>query len=175
MLHIITIIIVLLGALNTSANLFDMNFVKELGNYTNKNVSTIIYVLIGLSVIYILFDRNTYLPFLGQSVFPCHALTEKVPVGANTKVTVKTTPNTKIVYWAANSGNNTDVNYKEAYNTYENSGVTISDNLGVAVMRVRRPSGYNVRLSKLDPHVHYRQFINMNMLDEVKTVFLPNK
>ncbi|VBB17716.1 hypothetical protein YASMINEVIRUS_179 [Yasminevirus sp. GU-2018] len=171
-LHIVAIILILLGAVNTTTCLFDVNLVQGLGNYTHDSVSSALYVLIGLSVLYIMFDRSTYLPFLGESVFPCHILAPRTPVGADQQVKIKTRPNTKIVYWAAEPDKNSDRGYQEAYKSYQNSGVVVSDRKGVAVLQVKKPSGYKVPFSKLGAHIHYRECVNKNMLNEVKTVFV---
>ena len=78
-LHILAVILILFGALNTTANLFNTNFIQKIGEITNDNISRLIYIIIGLSVLYILFDRNVYLPFLGESVFPCNVLKQHTP------------------------------------------------------------------------------------------------
>ena len=36
--------------------------------------SIFIYIIIGISAIIIMFDRDTYLPFLGPTVIPCPVL-----------------------------------------------------------------------------------------------------
>jgi uncharacterized membrane protein YuzA (DUF378 family) len=168
-LHILAIVLVLLGAMNTTAGLFETNPIMRLGNSTDRSVSTTLLVLIGLSTLYIFFNRSTYLPFLGETVFPCATLTKRTPKGANLNIMVKTKPNTKVVYWAAEPSANTERDPQKAYASYKNSGVAIADNNGKAVLSVRRPTGYNVPFKKLDSHVHYREG-EMNMLGEVRTV-----
>ena len=62
-----------------------------------------IYLAVGISTLYIMFDRDTYLPFLGQTVLPSGALPEKTPERWNQKVTVTVAPNSKVVFCAAES------------------------------------------------------------------------
>ena len=171
-LHILLVVLVLVGASDSASNLLGTNFIEQLGNYTNDSVSTFVYILIGLSMLYILFDRNTYLPFLGESVFPCSVLEETIPDGANELVKIKTSPNVLVVYWAAETDSTTDRGPQKAYGRYKNSGVVQSDKNGIAELSIRRPTGYTVPTRKLKAHVHYRECINNNMLSEVKTIFV---
>jgi len=171
-LHILTVALVLVGALDSVSNITGTNFVERLGNNTHKNVSTVIYAIIGICCLYLLFDRNTYLPFLGESVFPCGVLNKSTPDKANKVVKIKTRPNTMIVYWAAEPNVTNERNPQEAYAGYKNSGVTQSDKNGDAELHVRKPIGYRVPMKKLQSHIHYRECINGYMLDEVKTIFV---
>ena len=171
-LHILAIILVLLGAINTTAKIVNIDAIEELGKSTNKYVSSIVYALIGVSVLYILFDRNTYLPFLGKTVFPCDILTPRTPEGANYSINVKAKSNKKIIYWAAEPSDKDNRKPKDAYNGYKNSGVAFANDKGIVTFHLKKPSGYKVPIGKLLPHVHYRICRKDGMLGKVKTVFL---
>ena len=159
-------------------------FVGHLGGYNPtryimkyKAVNFIITLAVVASVLYYMFDRNFYLPFLGWAVYPCGSLAEKVPLNANTNVTVTVPPNVNVIYWASEP---TDAamqpisNPWDAYANYENSGVVRADASGNAVLRFRSPSSYNVGLldTTLKRHVHYRVCKHPGMLSDVKTVFV---
>lgn len=170
--NMLALVLVMIGAVNTSMGVFNIDPIDSLGNATFDWVSKILYLVILVAVLNILFDRNFYLPFLGESVFPCNVLKEHVPENATTQVRVNVTPNTPVVYWAAEPGEFADRDWNQAYAKYTNSGITKSDARGVAVMSVREPTGYNVPGKSLSPHVHYRECLNNNMLGEVKTLLV---
>ena len=102
-------------------------------------------------------------------------LRNKIPHGADTQVTIKVPPNSKIVYWASNPSDKI-LNVIRAYNNYENSGITTANEKGLAILRVKKPAAYRVPRTyinkKLEPHIHYRYTRTSGMLSSVKTVML---
>ncbi len=135
-----------------------------------------IYILVGLSALLIMFNRDTYLPFLGETVLPCKVIGNYIPQGATTEVQVQVTPGAKVLYWAAEPNNehikhlNT---WDQAYLKYENAGVTEANDQGVAVLKVRPPHSYKVPFKgQLQPHIHFRICSGTGMLSRIKTVFL---
>ncbi len=136
----------------------------------------IVYGLVGISAIVLMFiGRNVFLPFLGPTVFPCAALEEREPEGANTSVQVQVKPGAKVLYWAAEpamDGLKTLHNWKEAYGSYKNVGVTTADDSGMAVLRVRNPQSYTVPTRTLAPHIHYRICMKDGWMSQVETTFL---
>ena len=118
----------------------------------------IVYALVGLSALWVGFSRDTYLPFLGRSVFPCSLLKNQTPEGADTEVFVQVKPGAKVMYWGAEP--DTEFlkrikTWKEAYMRYENAGVTTADDTGRVVLRLRKPQSYSVpSKGQLPAHVH---------------------
>lgn len=165
-LRMLTMVLVLIGALNWGLTIFNVGIDKLLGHRYVK----IVYLLVFLSGLYLAFDRDTYLPFLGNSVFPCGLLKDKKPEGANILVRIKTKPNSKVVYWAAEKDDNDNRGPRKAYGKYENIGVTTSYENGDAILEVKKPSGYNVPFRKLKPHIHYRTCLSNSMFGKVETV-----
>jgi uncharacterized protein len=173
------VLLVLIGALNWGLiGAFQFDLVQFLAGLVQiPEVATAAYLVVGLSAVYLATRRDTYLPFLGKSAFPCGPLTEKVPAGANVSVTVQVKPNSNVVYWAAEPGQDAYENPWIAYDTYANSGVARSDSSGKAVLRVRKPAGYGVQKfgglfkKALKPHVHYRVCTYDGMLGPVQTAF----
>ena len=101
-----------------------------------------VYIVIGLSALPLLFQRDMYLPFLGETVLPAGALAPKTPQNANDQVTIRTRPGAKVVYWASepNPTQGKDLpTFQEAYDAYENSGVVVADSSGHAILRFRGP------------------------------------
>ncbi len=170
-LHLIAIVLLLIGGLLWG--LHAANIVAPF--YLEKQFKYIkfVYLLVGLSALYLLFNRDTFLPFLGKTVFPCNLLKEEIkPDNADTTITIKTKPNSKVIYWASESNlTNSDLGPKDAYNNYTNAGVTTSDANGDAILSVRKPTRYTVPYKRLlQKHIHYRVCDGRGMLGRVETV-----
>jgi uncharacterized membrane protein YuzA (DUF378 family) len=143
-------------------------------------LAQLIYIGIGVCGLVFLFQRDVYLPFLGEAHFPCGMVEPREPSGANTAVQVKVSPNKKVLYWATEpameKGQGQDATlptWKDAYQQYQNAGVTVSNAEGVAILRVRRPQSYRVPFGKvLSPHVHYRVCETPERMHRVETVSL---
>ena len=159
-------------------------FASHLGGYNpskyimqNKVISFIIILFVVASILYNIFDRNFYLPFLGWSVYPCGSLAEKVPLNADTKVTVQVKPNVNVIYWASEPSTPDKQpidNPWDAYANYDNSGVVRADANGKAILHVRNPSSYQVGLmhKTLPRHIHYRECRHPGMLSDIRTIRL---
>jgi uncharacterized membrane protein YuzA (DUF378 family) len=153
-------------------NLFKLNFIEEV--LGNGPVSKLFYFFVGVAAMTVMFDRDTYLPFLGQMVAPCSVLQDSIPSGATVSVNVKVPPKTKVLYWAAEPTNmNFEKlnNWKDAYLNFDNAGVTTSDEKGIAILKIRQPQPYTVVLKgKLDAHIHYRVCGPIGWMGRVQTV-----
>ena len=167
--RMILLAVVFIGALNWGVVALGANPIESL----TKSYSKIIYLVIGLSAIILLIfsHRETFLPFLGSAAFPCGLLEAKVPKQANLEVSISTTPNTRILYWAAQPGEDLDRDWTIAYANYHNSGVVFSNALGEATLPVIAPGGYTVPRKTLLPHVHYRT-CQGGLLGPVETIDL---
>lgn len=171
----LAIVLLIIGGLNwLLVGLFDVNIVH--GLFGNGILSKLIYVLVGLSAFAIMFDRDTYLPFLGPMVAPCSVLQDRSPSGATKEIKVVVTPNTKVLYWATEPKNeklDKLQSWKDAYLDYDNAGVTTSNGEGIAILKVRNPQSYKVPFKgQLNPHVHYRVCGEAGWMGRINTVFL---
>jgi hypothetical protein len=164
-IHMISISIVLLTTIYSGL----CAFVKGLP----KTPKAVLVVAL-ISALTLVFRRNVYLPFLGETVYPCENLADKSPDGAEISVTVTDVPaGSKVVYWAAEPSTSIVSNPWDAYRKYENSGVVTSDASGKAVLSVRKPTGYKVPSGReLKPHVHYRFCLESGILSEIRTASL---
>ena len=98
--------------------------------FTGRDVSRVIlgpkyfrvaYALAGLAAIAVMFHRDTYLPFLGETVFPCSQMIDRSPPDATQSVTVQVAPGAKVIYFAAEPANEPlkQLKYwREAYQGY---------------------------------------------------------
>ena len=174
LLHKVAIVLLVIGALNWGlVGAFRINLVDRLLG-KGSGLSRAVYVLVGVAALAVAFNRDTYLPFLGESVFPCSVLPDQVPAGATREVKVRAEPGAKVVYWASEPSDGGDVpNYQGAYREYQNAGVATADNSGVAVLKVREPQAYTVPIKgRLEPHVHFRVCGPTGFVGRIKTVFL---
>ena len=176
-LYKLCIVLLVVGALNwLFTGVLGLNFVKLI--FGEGWLAKTVYILVGLAALYVMFDRNTYLPFLGPMVAPCAGLVDRVPPGANAAVEVHVKPGAKVLYWAAEQPNGEQLKsmntWKEAYGEYENTGVATADYQGKAVLKVRRPQPYRVPIrGALKSHVHYRECGISGWMGQIETVFLP--
>lgn len=168
-----TLFLIVAGALNWGlVGLFNFNLVSFIAKHTFSHLEYIVYILVGVSALFHILSRNYYLPFLGDTVFPCSSMVEKTPENANMTVKIETEPNVNVIFWASESHTEVMKNPWVAYEQYSNAGVTRSDVNGVATLKFRAPSAYSVGFKTLAPHVHYRVCKYPGMLSEVKTVFV---
>ena len=168
-------VLVIIGGLNwLLVGTLDIDLVRTL--FGKSFLATIIYVLVGISAIAIMFDRDTYLPFLGPMVAPCSTLVDRTPPGATTVVRVSVEPRAKILYWAAEQSTEelkTVKTWNQAYADYENAGVSTADADGVAILKVRPPQQYSVPWKGvLAPHVHYRVCGPNGFMGRIQTAFI---
>ena len=174
----VLMILVIIGALNWMLVAFDCNLVECFANNINKLLKTnyridkVIYVIVACAAILLAIKKETWLPFLGWTILPTNLLDQKMPLEYDSKYEIKTEPNKKIVYWAAMGKNNPNQDVVNAYGNYENSGVTMSDANGNAVLYILAGEGYvtpyGIRKSK---HIHYRLVMSNNSLGRVHTVY----
>jgi uncharacterized membrane protein YuzA (DUF378 family) len=173
--------IVIIGALNWGTTAFGYNLVEILNNFINRSlgyqsyVDKIIYIIVALSALKMMFNRNTWLPFLGYSAFPTQPFVpNKNNSMGNTIVKVTVKPNTRIAYWAALPKQSQDTPYvDEAYGKFENSGVVMSDINGVAELLILPGSEYTIPSGKvIDRHIHYRELdLPAGMMGRIETVY----
>jgi len=174
-IYVILMFFVLIGALNLGIiGIFDLNLIEMLDPFVNKiKISKIVYIIIGLASLFLITNRNVYLPFLGDTVYPCNSLEEHIPANYTEQTQVNVPPYAIVVYWASEPETETLTyasNPLEAYKNYKNSGVVKADKNGIAILKFRKPQSYMVPSGKkLDPHVHYRYCKYPGMLSQVYT------
>ena len=183
----VLIAIVLVGALNWGFHTFGYNLVEMLNRFLSGvfkrrlPLDRIIYVVVAVSAVALAVQRDTWLPFLGNSVLPGAVVPLKKNMG-DTTVDVKVTPGAKVAYWAAepNDGSTEgsakadDVPLvRAAYDQFENSGVVVANDQGMATLVFNKGTSYIVPSGrKLESHVHYREFGEDGMMGPVKSVFV---
>jgi len=176
-INMVLFAVVFIGAINWGTTALGYNFVELLTKNINTSLNVnypidkIIYICVALSAIWLASMQTTWLPFLGLGIMPSSLVPVSKPNGANRKVTIKTRPYAKIVYWSAyQKGEKTPV--VDAYSDYTNSGVVIADSKGNATLEIVEGSGYTVPSGKVIPrHVHYRTIgLPDGMMGRVKTI-----
>lgn len=137
-------------------------------------LSKITALFVIVYVIYLGFQRNTYLPFLGPTVLPFTLLPDELkPKDADLEfvIPVHEADGTKVVYWASEPSKTIVENPFKAYGEYRNVGVTSVQN-EMANMMVSCPSSYKVPGQTLKPHIHYRILYPTGIMGEVKTAYV---
>lgn len=183
-LHIMANFIVLIFIILFVAKELDTNYDIVNKFFPNKNYQKILFFIIGLYAMYLMVKRNTFLPFLGESVVPGSLFDEKNNNGdkilndeKNMTISVEiNAPNAdKIIWWASNpileKESNELLGYEKAYDEYKNSGVAKVQKNGTAYITLPCPQQYTVNNKILQKHLHYRES-NGSMLSEVKTMYL---
>jgi uncharacterized membrane protein YuzA (DUF378 family) len=170
----LAMILLIAGALNWFfVAVAKMNVLESM---LGETVSRVLYVLVGISALVVMFNRDTYLPFLGPSLTPCAALQNREPPGATKEVKVIVPANSKVIYWAAEPASESLKGIQsamEAYQKFDNAGVTTANADGIAILKVREPQSYSVPiLGKLDSHVHYRVCGESGFMGRVQTAFI---
>ncbi len=165
--------IVIFGAINWGAvGLCQINLVSHMSNLFKTNINNIVYIIIAICGMYLLFDRDTYLPFLGESAFPV-PLEDKIPAQKGELLSAELTklpPNKKVIYWASNPSSTTYDNPVDAYGNFENQGVVTSDKDGKATIIFNKPGNYQVNGRTLPTHIHYRYWTKYGLTSDVMTV-----
>ena len=132
-------------------------------------------------VVYLSVHRDTFLPFLGKTVFPFTLVKDSDPIpngNVSTTVYVDAPNDTKIAYWAAmpNSTNKVESNPQIAYDNYINASVTSVKN-GQATLTIYCPAQYKVPMNPfsssfnktLEKHIHYRIIYTNGMISQIYT------
>ncbi len=171
-LHLLAMALVVVGALNWGlVGVFGFNAVSAL--LGRGALANIVYAAVGIAGLSIAFHRDTYLPFLGETVMPCSAIPESTPEHADTVVSLSgLSPNAKVLFWSAEpatEGLGRIKTWQQAYLGFANAGVTTADAAGHATLRVRKPQPYTVPIhGRIESHVHWRVCQDGGMLGPVQ-------
>ena len=133
-------------------------------------------LLVTVLALYLLLQRDLYLPFLGASAFPLGVVkSDMAPNGANVSYTLDFDAKDEgkhVIYWGSKPSQNVFPNPWDAYEDFSNAGVATIQN-GKATVKFFCPSKYQVPWGKtLDRHIHYRVCCEKGMMSPVKTKYI---
>lgn len=180
-LHIFTIIFVLIGSAETVlTNLLNFSVLNIVGN---NSVKTLLVIIIGLSVLYHMLNKYTYLPFLNYNVLPYSLFKLEKKENANEDVLVSVdidipTDNTytHLIYWASNRKSEEILPWDLAYGEFTNSGIELVNNKKKLLIKIECPSSYKVpsliRQKVIPQHVHYRFLSKDGMMSPIYTKYV---
>ncbi len=178
-IYMVTVFFVVLGGMNwLLMGAMGINVARLI---LNRRMSSIFYIVVGVSALMLAFRRDVYLPFLGQTLFPAGTLALKTPQSANESVEITARPGAKVVYWATEPNITIDPKsakgWELAYEDFENSGVVVADDQGKATLRIRGPpQAYTVPVhGRLNPHVHFRIEKPGGFFGRVQTYYMDSK
>ena len=138
----------------------------------------IIATLVIAASLLFLVSRETYLPFLGTTVFPSSLLgPDRDPAGSGAEeypISIDgASEGARIIYWAAAPDTKIVPNPYDAYGAFENAGVATVKN-GAVSLKLHCPASYKVPSGRvLKRHVHYRVCCEQRgMLGKVRTAYV---
>ena len=171
-IRMVILVIVLLGALNSSLLFFNINGINYISDLcydlVRIRVNKIIYVILALALVLFASHKSTWFPYLNETVIPTGLLKNSTPPNANQVVQLLEKPNTKIVYWSVYP-NSTNKNRVEAYDDFANAGVTTTDKDGNAELNIMRGTDYfSMGGEKINRHIVYRLVDYDGMLGPIK-------
>lgn len=146
---------------------------------TSRFYLRIFTALTTLCALWLLFDRDLWLPFLAPAAIPKNVIAENTSVNGDSikKITLNVgVKNTKVIYWHAYNTGAKILDVKSAYGDYKNARVTTSDEHGNATFYItEEPSAYRVPYGQvIPPHIHYRYMESDTMASAVKTHYVDN-
>jgi uncharacterized membrane protein YuzA (DUF378 family) len=175
-IYMVIFVLVLIGGINWLIIGFMGS--DPVRNFLSRRWASYLHIVIGVAALLLVFRRDVYLPFLGETLVPAGAIMLKTPQGANESVTIKTRPGAKVIYWATepnpNGSDKVVAAWNDAYKNFENSGVVQAAEDGVAILRIRGPpQPYKVPMKgTLKAHVHFRVENPYGMFGRVQIVYL---
>ena len=139
----------------------------------------LVMILIGFVAVILLALRDTYLPFLGKTAIPAHAVQVTPPLNpkdVNAQITLtQLPPNRKLIWWASRaeeeSAQEVIPSPQLAYANSKNAGVVRTDANGSVTIHLQCPGTYAVRFGShtLPKHIHYRYQLSESMFSRVFT------
>jgi uncharacterized membrane protein YuzA (DUF378 family) len=149
-------LLLVIGGINYLFQSYNINLFKIIKTPFVRNM---IYLSIGVSALYFIFNRDYYLPFLGKCAIPIESK-KKLENTKNMKI-AGLPPNTVVLVWGAQESNEIFKNPYEAYGKYENTVVTKSDEKGNVSVDLPCPAPYYVSKfglikRRIKRHIHYR-------------------
>ena len=181
-IHMFFIGVILAAAINWGFTAFGLNLIESFHLFLNQilgletYVDKVIYLLITVIAIIVGSKKGTWIPFLGENVFPSKAfIPSKAKDEYDISIIVKVKPSTRVAYWASlpNDNINEIPNVVSAYGDFSNSGVVVSDEKGDATLLINTSSSYKVPSGEIiKRHVHYRELDQQfGFIGEIKTIF----
>lgn len=172
-LNIFMNVLVFIVATNAVLSNYGFNIFNKIDSLVGNNVSKLIYFITGIAIILLAIKKQTWLPFLGDTVIPSTLIPETKNVG-DTTIKIKIKPNTKVAYWSSLPSVEEKPPVDKAYGDYSNAGVSKSDRDGFATLTFNKGTGYIVPSGRyIKPHIHYRELnTEYSMIGPVKTIYL---
>lgn len=144
----------------------------------NSPLWRLIAMFVIVASLIFLVSRETYLPFLGATVFPSSLIgADRAPPGAEAQEFVVpidgASEGARVIYWAALPDTKIMPDPYKAYGTYENAGVATVKH-GAVTLKLHCPAVYKVPSGKtLKRHVHYRVCCEKGgMLGKVRSAYI---
>ena len=146
------------------ATCFWIVFMKN-SSLSYKSIAVLTFIVCLLVV----FQRKTYLPFLGETVFPSMKNNTFPQKYYHFQHTIPQS-NTSVVYWASTNNKWGKGANETPYGNYDNSGIVTSDERGNVLFSLHTlPQSYKVFGRTKAPHIHYRYLVKPGIWSDVYT------
>lgn len=129
-------------------------------------------LIMGISSIMLINQRDFHSPLLGESTFPSGLLGKNViPNGADIVFQVQVPEDAKVIYWASTKVKS-ELEKDIEFGDYTNSGIATADSNGIAKLRVKSPVNFNDTFQHINdvPNVFYRYFTDSGIISRVFTL-----
>lgn len=148
---------------------------KHITAFNEKIVKKLFALLAFISGMWLLLNRDTYLPFLGYAVLPKSVLKDELePSDANIDyvLPIDEKDASSVIYWASKPSKEIKENPFVAYGDYSNAGIVKVQN-GLAKIKFNCPSQYKVGAGYLlKQHIHYRILFDNGLLSPIQTKYV---
>lgn len=153
-IYLFCIIIVILASINWGiVGTFNVNLFEVLIH--NKNIRYIIYMLIGLSALFLCFQKSLWSPEQAESLLPNKIIPIKEPIKYTHIIKIKAKDGKKIVYWTDD-----DVNY----------GAVISEKDNFARIKLDIDNEDKNKTKNKPKKLYYRKYNSDNKIGQVKII-----
>jgi len=176
-IKMIFIIFILIGAINWgSVGLFNYNFINKLTSIfggLGYNIEKTLYVLVGLSAIFLLFRRETYLPMIGEMAISNPSIDYTPEITEPIEYKIENLPKkAKVLYWTSKGLMSSFPNPIDKYADFFTSGVTTVDENGIAILITSKPLQFVDSTKIINTYLHYRYWIGPGLASKIFSIKL---
>jgi|SaaInlStandDraft_6_1057023.scaffolds.fasta_scaffold113003_2 uncharacterized membrane protein YuzA (DUF378 family) len=165
--YLLLIFIVLLGSFNYGIlGITNINLINKL-DILNPYISTIIYIIIALSGIYLLSSKKFMSPYVDNTSHPCDVIKDHIPNNSNFSYRLKVPPNVLVIYWSNESDNlilNKDLEPWNSFKNHLNAGVLRSNEYGNVELKLNK--------KKENHNIYYRYYSPIGFLSSLKKIYV---
>jgi uncharacterized membrane protein YuzA (DUF378 family) len=167
--YFLLIIIVLVGSVNYGiTGITNINLINKL-EIIHSFLPTMIYLLIGLSAIFLISSKKTFLPYIGDSTHPCDKIKDHIPNNYTDEYKLKVPPNVLVIYWGNDIDNlelKNDLEIWNSFKNYSNTGAIRANEYGNVILKLKQIK------NRKKKYIYYKYFDNVGFLSSLKKIYV---